>query len=79
VKEVEGKFVVEEKKVLNNLKAFITICPMKSLFGSSTVCRMSGPSEKISVAEVKAVIAKMKTNKAADLSEVVLELLKASG
>jgi len=40
---------------------------------------VSGPSEKISVAKVKAAIAKMKNNKAADLSGVASEMLKLSG
>lgn len=38
--------------------------------------RVSGPSEKISVAKVKATIAKMKNNKAAGLSGVATEILK---
>jgi len=41
--------------------------------------RVSGPSKKISVAEVKGAIAKMKINKAADLFEVISDMLKASG
>jgi len=40
---------------------------------------MSGPSEKKSVAEVKATMAKMKNNKAAGLSRVDSEILKALG
>jgi len=41
--------------------------------------RVGGPRDNISVAELKAAIAKMKDSKDAGLSEVVSEMLKASG
>jgi len=41
--------------------------------------RVSGLWEKISVAEVKAAIAKIKNSKAAGLSGVVSKMLTASG
>jgi len=46
----------------------MTRCQMKCLFGQaqSVECRVSGPSEKISVAEMKTAIAKMKNNKVRD-------------
>jgi len=45
----------------------------------SDMGRVSGPSENISVAEVKAAIVNMKNNKAAGLSWVVPEMLQVSG
>jgi len=75
VKDVEDKAVFEEEKVLYTWKAYF-----KTIFNEdfvwdkhslSDVDGVKGPSEKISVAEVKAAIAKMKINKASGLSGVV--------
>jgi len=83
VKNVEGKVAVAEEKALDIWKSYYDKLWNEELVWDthslSDVNRVSGPSEKKSVAEVKAAITKMKNGKAAGLSRVVSEMLKASG
>jgi len=83
VKHVEGNVVVEEEKVLDTWEGYYDRLSNEELVWDkhslSDVGRVSGPSDKISAAEVKAAMANMKNNKAAGLSVVVSEIWKALG
>jgi len=61
---------LKKKRYWTPEKHTMTSCQINSLFGTSSLSdfgRVTEPSEEISVAEVKAAITKMKTNKDAGL------------
>ena len=83
VKGVNGETVVEDEQVLEVWRShYDKISNEEFEWDKDNLVRMEavcGPCEKISVQEVQAAVAKMKNNKSAGPSGVVVDMLKAAG
>ena len=83
VKDVNGKIVVDDTKILEAWRAhYDKISNEEFLWNSESIKEVgivSGPCEKLSFDEVNKAIIKMKSNKASGPSGVAADMIKAAG